>query len=64
MFLPYLDKITSNILQGFFGLPTVVFDDSFPYSLNKLALYLFGINIFQLVGIAILAFIASIALVI
>ena len=63
MFLSYLDKITSSILQGVFGLPTVVFDDSFPYSLNKLALYLFGVNIFQMVGIALLAFIASIALV-
>jgi hypothetical protein len=41
----------------------VIFDDSGPYSFNKLSLFIFGVNIFQLVGIATVAFIASIALV-
>ncbi len=63
MFLPYLQTISSKIFQGFFGLPTIVFDDRGPYSFNKLAIFLFGINIFQLIGIALLVFVASIALV-
>lgn len=63
MFLPYINTIANNLLQKVFGLPSVVFDDSGPYSFNKLALFVFGVNIFQLVGIALVAFIASIALV-
>jgi hypothetical protein len=47
MFLPYLQTISGQIFQGIFGFPVVVFDDSGPYSFNKLSLFLFGVNIFQ-----------------
>ena len=63
MFTPYINTIAYNIFQGIPRLPTVVFDDHGPYSFNKLSLFIFGVNIFQLVGITFIAFVASIALV-
>ena len=63
MFLPHINTVSYNIFQRLLGLPVVIFDDSGPYSFNKLSLFVFGVNIFQLVGIAFIAFVASIALV-
>jgi hypothetical protein len=62
IFLPHLENSFIKFLVSI-GFPTILFDDSGPYSFNKLAVFVFGINLIQLIGISLLVFTASIALV-
>ncbi len=73
--LPEMDRVHTPILflQEFKGIPNAVlkilgfpsvsYSDTETYSLNKIITYTFGFNIFQVIGIFGLAFLASVVLV-
>lgn len=56
-------KDIPNALLRIFGLPSVSYDDSEPYSINKVVTYFLGVNVFQLIGILGLSFLASLVMV-
>jgi len=62
IFLPIVEDYVTNFSKSI-GLPNIVHDDSDPYTLNKMARLLFGVNFIQLIGISLLVFAASLALV-